>query len=252
MDSKKQKSPRALIITMTALVLIATGIAWLYYKSVNDSIDPRIAEARILYEKYNEYALQSQYDSVFWLMDSIESIYLSVDHYKDSYETGVLYNNRAAAYLAICMQPETEAPVPDTGLLIEKAESAVLKSINIYERWNEPFKDKDEEWIREFIRKEFLSGLDNYDIKEKNKFLDKRVDEIIEAQNENFRRLSVSYSNLGMIKRYHHKYDSAAILYKKAIDLWDKNLTAENNLNILLNRPLRKRNILEKLFPPEK
>jgi hypothetical protein len=47
-------------------------------------------------------------------------------------------------------------------------------------------------------------------------------------------------------------YDSAAFYYNNAIELWDRNLTAENNLNILLNRPQKKRNLIQTLFPPEK
>ena len=92
---------RALIAIMCALVLSAIVISHFYYKSVNDSVDPRIVEARKLYEKYNLYTQRNELKAVFWLMDSIEQIYASYPHYKNSYEVGVLYNNRAAAYLTL-------------------------------------------------------------------------------------------------------------------------------------------------------
>ncbi|MCF8332405.1 MAG: tetratricopeptide repeat protein, partial [Bacteroidales bacterium] len=57
---------------------------------------------------------------------------------------------------------------------------------------------------------------------------------------------------LGMICRYNGNYDSALVNYTRAMKLWDENLTAENNLSVLLNRPKKKRSLLRKLFPPPK
>jgi len=36
------------------------------------------------------------------------------------------------------------------------------------------------------------------------------------------------------------------------MELWGENLTAENNLNILLGRPVRKRTFIQKMFPQPK
>jgi hypothetical protein len=47
-------------------------------------------------------------------------------------------------------------------------------------------------------------------------------------------------------------YNEAASHYTKALKYWDRNLSAENNLNALLGKPLRKRTLIEKLFPPKK
>ena len=98
----------------------------------------------------------------------------------------------------------------------------------------------------------FLLGLENYTEKEKINFISKRVSEIVDAQNETPRRLSVAYTNLGIIKRHQEKYKDAIDCYTKAIELWDMNLAAENNLNTLLGRPLKKQNMLRKIFPPKK
>jgi len=102
----KNKSTRVLLQIISALVLLSLLISYFYYKNVNQSIDPRIVDARKLYERYNEFAQQNKYDSVFWLMDNIEGIYNKVDHYQNSYEIAVLYNNRAASYLTQALHLE--------------------------------------------------------------------------------------------------------------------------------------------------
>lgn len=245
------KTPRALIISMVALVFTALTIAYFYYNNLNNSVDPRIRNARKMYEKYNEFVQLNQYDSIFQLMDKLEIIYSSIDHYRDSYEVGVLYNNRAAAWLSIFLQPD-KFYVEDSIALLKNAESSVKKSIHLYTNWLNKYGDADEARIRRLIKENFTRGLEAYDVRRIYKFLGRRIEEMNEAREENKRRLSVSYTNLGTIKRHQEKLDSAAIFYKKAIDLWDQNLTAENNLNILLNKPLKKRNLIQKLFPPEK
>lgn len=252
MFRRGNKTPRALILAMVALVFISLGTAFIYYHGINKSVDPRIKDARELYEKYNLFTRSEQLDSVFWLMDTIERIYTSVPHYRESYEVGVLYNNRAAAWLSILLQPELAVPSQDTALLLQKAESMVRRSIHMYGRWLDTYAGKDEAEIHRIAEEDFFEGQEGYGPDEQEAYLDRRVKEIVEAQRENPRRLSVSYTNLGTIKRHQLKYDSAAASYAKAIELWDQNLTAENNLNILLNRPLKKRNLLQKLFPPEK
>jgi hypothetical protein len=252
MSGKPNKNIRALIIAMIALVAVALSIAYFYYKDLNQSVDPRIRSARNLYEKYNEFAQASQYDSIFELMDTIEFIYNSYDHYRNSYEVGVLYNNRAASYLSIYLQPEQSCSSADSATLLHQAENSVRKSIQIYSWWLEEFGTANENEITTLIKDDFATGLAQYNPTEVDNFMDRRRKELLEAQTENLRRLSVSYTNLGTIQRHQDKLDSAAIFYKKAMDLWDKNLTAENNLNILLNRPMKKRNIIQKLFPPEK
>ncbi|MGC9344755.1 MAG: hypothetical protein ACP5E3_18755 [Bacteroidales bacterium] len=252
MVNLKNSATRTLISLMIVLVVLGFSIAWFYYKGINESVDPRIKQARKLYEKYNLFAQENQYDSVFWLMDTIENIYQATDYYKDNYETAVLYNNRAAALLSIYLQPQNELLIGDSLEFLDNTERIVKRSIEIYENWFGVYESKEESEIREIVEEDFLDGLNSYTENEQEKYLDNRIKELTEAQIENKRRLSVSYTNLGIIKRHQQKYDSAAFFYTRAIDLWDRNLTAENNLNILLNRPLKKRNLIQKLFPPEK
>ena len=249
----KNRNTRALILTMGALVCLALVISGIYYKNVNASVDPRIVEARTLYENYNLYAQNNAFDSIFRLMDEIEAVYSSVVHYQDAYEIGVLYNNRAATLLTIALysvEAKDNPLVQDS--LITLAKDAAEKSIGIYQRWLEKYPGKDKDEIKRMISNDFLAGLEEYNTDQKEKFLKNRVKEIAETQTETERRLSVSYNNLGIIYRHKLQYEEAAESYKMAIDLWDRNLTAENNLNVLLGRPIRKQNFIQKMFPPEK
>ena len=47
-------------------------------------------------------------------------------------------------------------------------------------------------------------------------------------------------------------WDQASKNYEAAIELWDRNYTAQDNLAILMNQPVQKRSIISRLFPPEK
>ena len=111
---------------------------------------------------------------------------------------------------------------------------------------------EDEQEVELMLEKGFLKGLEGYNEADIQKFQHKRNQEINEAQAETKRRLSVSYTNLGLVYRQQLKYEDAALSYQKAIENWDRNLTAENNLNKLMGRPEKKRNLIQKLFPPER
>jgi len=183
-------------------------------------------------------------------MDEIEVIYNSFDHYRNSYEVGVLYNNRAATYLTVALFTDStlmSKQMKDS--LVNLSEIAARKSIQIYEDWLSKYQDKSPEEIDQTASDDFYTGLEIYNSEQQLRFFKRRIKEINTAQSETLRRLSVSYTNLGMVYRHRLDYESAAKCYKKAINLWDKNLTAENNLNILFNKPIRERNFIQKMFP---
>jgi len=253
MSFLKQNTKRAFILAMTALSLIVIIFAYFYYKNENSAKDPRVKQARLLYEKYNTYALEGCFDKVFNLLDSVEIFYSKVDHFSESFEVGVLYNNRAALFLTMALYENTSLYY--SGLnkdsLLNLSKNSVLKSISIYQDWLEKYKNLDKAQIKNKISSEYLIGLETFSSKEQKNFLENRIDEIETAQYETKRRLSVAYTNLGIIYRHKEDYEHAIEFYEKAIKLWEQNLTAENNLRILLGKPLRKRNLIQKLFPPK-
>jgi tetratricopeptide (TPR) repeat protein len=249
----KNKPTRALILILSALVLISVLISHYYYKGINDAVDPRVKEARLLYEKYNDYTKTNRFDSILYLMDSIEAAYSKYPHYRNSYETGVPYNNKAASYLTMALYLDSAGNHTEKqDSIFFMAEIMVNKSIAIYTDWLKKFGDKSPEGIKNLIEPGFYTGLEQYSGELQETYLNNRIEEIEEAQLETKRRLSVSYTNLGIIKRHRMQYEKAAKYYKSALDLWEQNLTAENNLNLLLGNPLIERSFLRKLFPPER
>jgi tetratricopeptide (TPR) repeat protein len=242
------------------LIVAVAGILFArsYYGNRNRMVDPRIVPARELYEGYNEYARTGDYHQVFALLDTISQIYLSIAHYRNSFELGVIENNRAAALLTIALYRDSipDSSNPLNGLtsdtLVQLASFHIKEAISLYDQWNTAYSGLTRDEIRELIHPEFVRGLGSSDPDLREKYLRTRTEEILEALEENPRRLSVCYTNLGLIYRYRGEYIKAAEQYKKAIELWDRNLDAENNLNKLLNKPLRKRNFIQRMFPPSK
>lgn len=254
----RNKATGALIVIMIALVVTGLFIANKYYSSVNSAIDPRIVPARELYAKYDNYAKEGDYYKIFALLDSVEAVYKEYPHYENSFELGVIHNNRSAAYITILLfgdsiradyNPFTETD-PDS--LLNMAQAEVEKAISIYEGWTGNYEGKSSEQIREMIAEAFKRRIPVKEPGMVEKYLDARAEEIVRAVEETDRRLSVCYTNLGVIKRQRGEYEKAVRSYEKALELWDRNLSAENNMNILLGKPLKKRNIIQKMFPPER
>ena len=251
-------SLRALILIMIALVITGILIAKFYYGNINKSIDPRVVKARELYAKYDNYAQAGNYNRIFALLDSIENVYRAAKHYEGSFELGVLYNNRAAALLTISMFADSipKEYNPYSCLTVDSivtlAETNVLKAISVYNNWIKVFSGRSHEQICEIIEPLFMEGLESNTPDLKTKYLKARTKDIEKAMLENDRRLSVCYNNMGIVFRQKEQYKQAVEQYKKALELWDRNLNAENNLNVLLGKPLKKRNIIQKLFPPER
>jgi len=254
----KQRPTSKIILVMMLLVGIAFLIIKFYYQNKNRSVDPRVVPARNLYSSYDRFARESALDSVFPLLDSIESIYRQHQHYQNSYEIGVLYVNRAAAWITIAMfrdsipayaQMGRFGDLPDDSLYA-LADTALRQSIILYENWMNTFDSLTPDQIKVLIEPDFGAGTEGWTEKDAVKYFKNRILEIRNAQSETPRRLSVAYTNLGILCRLRGQYEDAALHYQRAIELWDRNLAAENNLNRLLGRPLKKESWLRRMFPP--
>jgi tetratricopeptide (TPR) repeat protein len=249
---------RALILIMGALALLAFGIATVYYGMENKKVDPRVVEARKMYDRFDNYASASDYKSVFALLDSVTDVYESIPHYANSYELAVLDNNRGAAYLTMAISDSTQSYSFDgvnlfsKDSLLQLSEMYLEKAIDSYKKWLEVYEGKDIIAIESMVKRDFFNGLSENGEQKRNDYFRNRVEEIELAKLENKRRLSVALTNLGIVHRHKEQYKQAILLYEQALELWDQNLAAKNNLNILLGKPIEKRNFIQKMFPPEK
>ena len=162
----KNKPTRVLIMVMVTLVLCAALVAKFYYSRVNQAVDPRVKPARELYGRYNSLAQANNYTAIFELLDSVEAVYSKYIHYQNSYETGVIWNNRAAVYLTLAVYKDSlpnmggSEHINSLGLdsLLILSENASLKSISIYQGWNQIYQDISVEDLSDIINKDF-SGI---------------------------------------------------------------------------------------------
>ncbi len=125
-------------------------------------------------------------------------------------------------------------------------------SIVIYNTWLEKYGALPEEELFNYVRPFFPENDKAFKGRSYKKILQKRVDDLILAQKETPRRLSVCYTNLGIVLRHQYKQNEAVDNYIKAIKLWKDNFTARNNFNVLMGKPPRDRSIINQLFPPDK
>ena len=157
MDRKRANSFRNLLLVMTGVVVAGILLARSYYGRLNQTSDPRVVEARLYYKDYDQLAGSGDFPAIFALLDSIESVYRKVPHYKGSFELGVLENNRAASYLTLGLFKDSiplyRNPFPELtqDSLVERAKAHVQQAISIYTQWDADYSGLSEEQIREKI-----------------------------------------------------------------------------------------------------
>lgn len=203
-----------------------------------------------MFKEYDELMGKSEFIKTQPLLDSIESVFLQTPGYKDSYELGIVYNDKASVSLSMALY-ETKDSVEKQQLL-ETAKQYIDSSITLYNNWLEKYGKLSEKQLLASSAPFFLESDTAFEGKNYDKILQKRVEDLLLAQNETTRRLSVSYTNLGIILRHQYKQTEAINYYIKAIKLWKENYTARNNLNVLMGKEPEDRSIIDQLFPPQK
>lgn len=246
------KKVLSVVITITATIFIGS---YFYYDSINKSEDPRILPAKELFLKYDKELESDEYVQALSMLDQMLAIYLETPGYEKSYEIGVLLNNKATVYLVeleteLLTKEDVAKETLDKPLAV--AADYTNQAVEIYENWMKDMGSLSEEQVKERISPYFKKDDPAFGDMNVNRLLKKRVNLILDAQIETPRRLSVSLTNLGMINRYRGNLEEAKTNYEKAIELWDRNYTAQDNLAILHNQPVKKRSMLSRLFPPEK
>jgi tetratricopeptide (TPR) repeat protein len=161
-----------------------------------------------------------------------------------------VFNNRASIYISKAIY-ETFDPL-NKRFYLDTALLHIQKCINHYSNWIDRFGNLSKEALDSSIQLYFSNTDEAFLGKNVENIAQKRVKDLVLAQKETPRRLSVAYTNLGIIQRHQLKQKDAIESYLKAISLWKDNPSALSNLNVLYGKPPKDRSILKKLFPPNK
>jgi len=248
---KISKGTKVVLAITFVVSLAAILFAFLYYSNLNKSEDPRITRAKELLFEYDKISGRPDSYLAFPLLDSASVIFRSLPDYASSFEPGVIYNNKCSALLLMALYDSTLSESEKENLL-NLSMKLCDSSIRCYKRWKEEWGILSEKEIagklKPFMRKddEAFSNI-NF-----AKVFDRRIKNIITAQIETDRRLSVSLTNKGTIYRHMLKQDSALVCYRDALDLWKDNRTAKSNLSVLMGGEIVTPTIIESLFPPDK
>jgi hypothetical protein len=233
------------------VAVIAVIFAILHYRGINRSEDPRVAKARQMMAEYDRVSGGSNSYDFFSLLDSSAAIYESVPGYENSYEKGVIANNRCSGLLVMAIY---DSQLNDSlrRSLIDLSMSWCDSSIAIYNAWKNEWGRLTEEELRQKLGITMLADDPAFQGHKFRRIFEKRVEDIILAQLETDRRLSVSYTNKATAFRHLMMQDSALHYYQEALALWSHNRTAESNLSVLMGGDPVKPGIIESLFPPDR
>lgn len=240
------------VLTITFLVSAAALLfAFFYYRSINLSEDPRIDKARKILAQYDRESLNHDMVSKFLLLDSADSVFRSFPDYYNSFERGVILNNRTGVLLVAALY-DTTVKAEEKNTLLELAMVYCDSSIAVYRQWINDWSNIERSSIELRMRKSMNAGHPAFKGRNFEKILARRVNNQITAQTEMPRRLSVSLSNRGIIFRHMMRPDSALICFKKSLELWKDNRSAKSNLSVLLGGKPVEPGMIESLFPPDK
>ncbi len=238
----------AITLSVSAAAII---FAVFYYRTVNRAADPRVKKAGEYLQLYDRVAGRKESIDSFYLLDSAAAIYRSFPDYRESFETGVIYNNKCSSLLLNAIY-DTLISEYEKKTLLSLSMLYCDSSMSVYKKWLADWKDltprEIEKRIKPYMRPDdpVFKGF-NYD-----RILSRRVKDIGLAGIETLRRLSVSLTNRGMIFRHMMMPDSSIWCYREALDLWKDNRTAKSNLNVLMGGEPVKPGIIESLFPPDR
>jgi tetratricopeptide (TPR) repeat protein len=225
-------------------------VAYIYYSRKNRAEDPRIVQTKYMFRQFDDLIKVNKFSSALPLLDKIESILVSVPGYGESYEPGIVYNNRGSVYLSTALYSTKDST--EKIRLLELAKRNIDSSIRIYNVWLEKIGTLSRDQLNEYVKPFFPQNDLAFKGRNYRNILRKRVSDLLLAQKELPRRLSVCYTNLGIVLRHQYRQSEAVENYIKAIKLWKDNYTARNNFNVLMGRQPQDRSIIDQLFPPDR
>jgi hypothetical protein len=239
------------IITITFSVALAASLfALFYYSGINRSEDPRILKAREYLIEFERISGNSYPGEAFPALDSASRIFSSLPDYKNSFETGVIYNNKCSMLLMRALYDSIISGIEKNTLLdlsLKYCDSSILTYSRWIEEWGNLTPEEIEGKLTSLMRNDDPALTHNFE-----RIFERRVKNLLMAQVETPRRLSVSLTNKGTIYRHLSKPDSSLLFYREALLLWKDNRTAKSNLNVLTGGDPLKTSVIESLFPPDK
>ena len=241
---------KKIFLIMIVIAIIGFTASYFYYNSINKNSDPRLIETQEILSQFdNINKLDSPFVAIE-LMDNLENKLLNIDLYKNSYEIGVVINNRASVYIMMAIYDDKYANMKDS--LFKLSLCDLKTSAKVFNNWisiNSTIKNNE---LNSSLKDAFNKDKDVFKNIDIDKAVNKRIEEIELAKVETPRRLSVVYSNIAVVKRHTNKLDDAIKYYQKAIELWPENHEAKNNLKVLIGEKPEKRSVIDKLFPSKR
>ncbi|MFO7615966.1 MAG: tetratricopeptide repeat protein, partial [Bacteroidales bacterium] len=226
------KGTRVVFIITLVICLSAILIAAAYYRGINRASDPRILPARELVSQAEEMTAGLQGMESVRLLDSALTLVRSVPGYAYSWEPGVIFNNISSAWLMMALYDSTLAPAKKEALLGAAGRFAD-SSLYLYRRWMDEWGTMPKEDVTQRIAPWFEPDDPSFAGLKPEQILNKRVREILSAQIETPRRISVTLTNRGTVHRHLNQPDSALLCFAEALELWDENRAARSNLKVL-------------------
>ncbi|MCU0458280.1 MAG: hypothetical protein MUE37_04220 [Bacteroidales bacterium] len=242
---------RKLLVITSSVAVLAILFAVFHYRGVNRSEDPRVAPARQLMARYDKVSGGTDSYDYFCLLDSAAAIYESVPGYEHSWEKGVIFNNRCSGLLVMAIY---DSLMNDSlrRSLVDLSMSWCDSSINTYMAWKEEWGSLSEDEVKQKLSSTMHADDPAFTGHNFRTVFGKRVDDVMLAQVEIDRRLSVSYTNKATAYRHLVMQDSAYRYFQEALALWSHNRIAESNLSVLMGGEPVKPGIIESLFPPDR
>jgi len=242
---------RKLLLITSSVAVVAVLFAIFHYRGINRSEDPRVAHARQLMSEYERLSGGTGSYDFFYLLDSAEAIYERIPGYDRSFERGVIFNNRCSGLLVMAIY---DSLLNDSlrRSLIDLSMTWCDSSITAYLAWKDEWGSLSEDEVEQKLGISMSTDDPAFAGYRFRSIFGKRVDDIMLAQLEIDRRLSVSYTNRATAFRHLMMQDSAYHYYQKALALWSHNRTAESNLSVLMGGDPVKPGIIESLFPPDR
>jgi len=243
-------SSKKIFLIMAVIATIGFAVSYFYYGNVNKNTDPRLIEAQEILSRFdNINKLDSPFVAIE-LMDNLQYKLQSIDLYKNSYEMGVVINNRASVYIMMAIYDDKYTNMKDS--LFNLSLSDLKVATTVLNNWIDNNKTIDKNAVKAKLKTAYTNEKELFKNIDIDKAVDKRLEEIELAKTETPRRLSVVYSNIAVVKRHTNELDEAIKYYQQAIELWPENHETKNNLKVLMGEKPEKRNVIEKLFPSKR